>query len=487
VNSVPGCRIRAAGVVAVVLLGVTAVPSAAAEQPDPQPRLLYATNSGMIVPGGPPDGPHDTVTFTIGQAGGLTPFGAPAPGVTQPRGIVFSPNGRTAYIADSGGDAVAPFRVGDDGTLTPLSPPQPSGDLPFGIAMAPTGRNVYVAHFNSHDVAAFAVTDDGGLRPLGPPVKTGHDNGKGVAVTPDGRFLFVAHGTPVDQEPDVVIGFAIRPDGTLGAPGPAIPIGVSGSGVVITPDGRFLYVACQGSDEVWGFRIGRDGNLTLLPGMPQTAPDFSEGAAVAPNGRHLYVTALGGEFPDQDGVWAFAIGADGALTRLGERIATGDGPGAATATPDGRHLYISNFRSDDISAFDVLPSGGLRKLAGSPFPSGGEGPAFGAVMVSPNQGPVASFSATVRPAGRATRFDASASADRDGRIVRYDWDFGDGTVGTDAGPTPAHTYRHPGTFEVTVTVTDNEGCSTEFVFAGQSPLCTGSALARATRTVVITG
>jgi PKD repeat protein len=135
----------------------------------------------------------------------------------------------------------------------------------------------------------------------------------------------------------------------------------------------------------------------------------------------------------------------------------------------------------------VLPSGRLRELAGSPFPSGGEGPAFGAVMVSPNQGPEASFSATVRPAGRATRFDASDSADRDGRIVRYDWDFGDGTVATNAGPTPTHTYRQPGTFEVTVTVTDNEGCSTEFVFAGQSPLCTGSALARATRTVVITG
>jgi hypothetical protein len=328
-------------------------------------------------------------------------------------------------------------------------------------------------------------------------VRTGHDVGKGVAVTPDGRFLFVAHGTPVDQEPDFLIGFAIQPDGSLGAPDPAVPIGVSGSGVVITPDGQFLYVACQGSDEIWGFRIGQDGDLSLLPGMPLTAPDFSEGAAVAPDGRHLYVTALGGQFPDQDGVWAFAIGDDGALTQLGERIPTGDGPGAATATPDGRHVYISNFRSDDISAYDVLPSGRLRELAGSPFPSGGEGPAFGAVMVPPDQGPEASFSATARPAGRATRFDASDSADRDGRIVRYDWDFGDGTVGMDtvgmdtvgmdAGPTPTHTYRQPSTFEVTVTVTDNEGCSTEFVFAGQSPLCTGSALARATRTVVITG
>lgn len=458
----------------------------AAEHPDLPPRLLYVTNSGMIMPGGTNVGPHDTAIFTIGRTGDLTPFGAPVPGVTQPRGIVFSPSGRTAYIADSGGDAVAPFRVGEDGRLSPLSPPLPSGDLPFGIAMAPNGRTLYAAHFNSHDVAAFAVAEDGALTPLGPPVGIGHDNGKGVAVTPDGRFLFVATGTPLDPDPDVVVRFDIRPDGSLGAPGPSTPIGASGSGIVITPDGRFLYVACQGSDEVWGFRIGQDGDLTLVPGMPLLAPDFSEGAAVAPDGRHIYVTALGTQFPDQDGVYAFAVEADGALTQLGDRIPTGDGPGAATPTPDGRRVYISNFRSDDISAYDVLPSGRLRELAGSPFPSRGEGPAFGAVMVAPNQGPVASFSAMARPAGRATRFDASASADRDGRIVRYDWDFGDGTVRRDAGPRPEHVYRHAGSFEATVTVTDNEGCSTGFVSFGQSALCTGSALARFIRSVVIT-
>jgi hypothetical protein len=54
-------------------------------------------------------------------------------------------------------------------------------------------------------------------------------------------------------------------------------------------------------------------------------------------------------------------------------------------------------------------------------------------------------------------FDASASYDPDGAIVRYDWEFGDGQFGT--GRTPAHTYAVDSEtmFTVRLTVTDNEG------------------------------
>ncbi len=98
--------------------------------------------------------------------------------------------------------------------------------------------------------------------------------------------------------------------------------------------------------------------------------------------------------------------------------------------------------------------------------------------MSPDQGPVASFSTRPVPGRLATvAFDASASSDPDGRVARYDWDFGDGTVRPDGGPTPRHTYAGPGRFRVTLTVTDAEGCSTSLVFTGQTPLCHGTGLA----------
>ncbi|MFW6040953.1 MAG: PKD domain-containing protein [Thermoplasmatota archaeon] len=47
------------------------------------------------------------------------------------------------------------------------------------------------------------------------------------------------------------------------------------------------------------------------------------------------------------------------------------------------------------------------------------------------------------------------STDQDGEIVNWTWDFGDGTKVY--GKNPVHTYDEPGEYEVTLTITDNEG------------------------------
>jgi PKD repeat protein len=53
-------------------------------------------------------------------------------------------------------------------------------------------------------------------------------------------------------------------------------------------------------------------------------------------------------------------------------------------------------------------------------------------------------------------FDGSASTDADGSIATYAWSFGNGQFGT--GPTPPPTtYNLPGTYTVTLVVTDNRG------------------------------
>ena len=52
-------------------------------------------------------------------------------------------------------------------------------------------------------------------------------------------------------------------------------------------------------------------------------------------------------------------------------------------------------------------------------------------------------------------FDATGSVDTDGEIVSSTWDFGDGE--TAIGATAEHTYSVAGTYELTLTVTDNRG------------------------------
>jgi hypothetical protein len=153
-------------------------------------------------------------------------------------------------------------------------------------------------------------------------------------------------------------------------------------------------------------------------------------------------------------------------------------------TPDGRHLYAADFVSgpNTISAFAVGSSGGLSAVSGSPF-IGGNSPLY--LAVSPDQGPIASFADSIAPAGSASSFDGSASSDPDGTVARYDWDFGDGTGAQNGGPNPTHTYTTPGSYTVTLTVTDDAGCSTMIVFTGQTAYCNGTAAARTTRMITV--
>ena len=79
--------------------------------------------------------------------------------------------------------------------------------------------------------------------------------------------------------------------------------------------------------------------------------------------------------------------------------------------------------------------------------------------VLPNKPPVALFteSATTVFTNDIIKFNASASYDLDGTIVSYSWDFGDGNVAT--GVSVEHSYADDGAYNVTLTVTDDDGAT----------------------------
>ena len=74
-----------------------------------------------------------------------------------------------------------------------------------------------------------------------------------------------------------------------------------------------------------------------------------------------------------------------------------------------------------------------------------------------NDVPSANFSFAATELGVA--FDASTSEDSDGEIVSYAWDFGDGETGE--GKSVNHTYSEADTYNVTLTVTDDDGASAQ--------------------------
>ncbi len=72
---------------------------------------------------------------------------------------------------------------------------------------------------------------------------------------------------------------------------------------------------------------------------------------------------------------------------------------------------------------------------------------------APNTPPTAEFTANV--ANLSVVFNSAGSFDIDGTVESFAWDFGDGGASTAANPT--HVYALPGTYDVTLTVTDDDG------------------------------
>lgn len=78
-------------------------------------------------------------------------------------------------------------------------------------------------------------------------------------------------------------------------------------------------------------------------------------------------------------------------------------------------------------------------------------------------------------APREFEFSASESSDPDGKVVSYQWEFGDGTP-TDSGETVRHSFDELGRYDVTLTITDEQGATATsqrpFLADGKAPIIT---------------
>lgn len=457
----------------------------------PAPAGVYVSNSGG----------SSVSPFTMNADGSLGPIACNpatdcASNGTDPEGEAISPSGRFLYVATGSPGAVSIFAIAPGGALTPVSCSPPSncaaGSGAFGLAIAPSGRFLYVSNSGTtNSVSVFAVAADGTLTPVQcSPLSncsTGLDPA-GAAIDPTGRFLYVAN-----DGADSVSVFAIQANGSLAPvscdPATSCHTGSEPNGVKMSPSGRFVYVTNIGSNSVSVFAIGANGALTPVPCNPISnchTGSSPNDLAISPSGLFLYTTNYGGGSVSQ-----FAVGADGTLTPIAcspaSNCTTGGGPDGVAIDPSGHFLYAANGTSNSVTVFSVHTDGSISPVPCDPLTScqTGLGPNFQSVAIPPNQGPLAAVSATAARAGRASSFDARGSSDPDGSVVRYDWNFGDGTSAANAGPTPQHVYSAPGTYNASVTVTDGIGCSSAQVFNGQELLCNGSAAATATVTVAV--
>jgi hypothetical protein len=103
-----------------------------------------------------------------------------------------------------------------------------------------------------------------------------------------------------------------------------------------------------------------------------------------------------------------------------------------------------------------------------------------AIAVVPDQ-VTAAVSATT--AGLAAGFDASGSTATAG-IASYAWNFGDGATTTTTAASAIHLYANSGTYPVSVTPTDANGCGAT-TFTGQTAYCNHSGPAQTSVTATL--
>jgi 6-phosphogluconolactonase (cycloisomerase 2 family) len=400
-------------------------------------------------------------------------------------------------VNEAGAD-VSPFSIGPSGSLSSItcSAVCTVAQSPYWLAITPNGRFLYVSNYTADTVSPYSIGSTGTLTRIACASATcTTDNGpEDATVTPNGKYLYVTSSAD-----SYVTAFSIASTGSL----KKISCGSCTTGSypwtsAVTPNGKFLYVLNDESASISPFAIHSNGSLTPIScstgcsaGKVSGTPFASAyGLVVSPNGRFVYTV----NYTDER-VEPHSVNLNGSLTAItcspSSNCSTGGGsaPTSVTMSPNGSFLDVVDAANDKVVVFSVAANGsispvtcstcgGLDERSSNTYGQG--------VVAAPDQAPTASFAAAAGLVGHPSAFNASTSKAAAGQTVAsYAWSFGDGSHATGKTAKISHTYKTAGTYTVTLTVKDNAGCSTAIIFTGQTAYCNGGPHARMSRKIVI--
>jgi 6-phosphogluconolactonase len=206
-------------------------------------------------------------------AGSTRPLSAAHPNPAQ---VLLDPYRRYLLVTEKDTNLIDLYRVGHDGSLSAPETIASVGAVPFGMAFDRPERP-----------SEFIVAD-----------AAGGANGTGAATA-----------------------YRLQ-NGSIHALGPAVPDHqIAPCWMVITPNGRYAYTSNADSQTISGYRIGKDGTITLLNagGATGTTPADTFPLEEALSGpRYLYVldSRLLLPVPGPATLSGWRIGADGSLTSV---------------------------------------------------------------------------------------------------------------------------------------------------------------------------
>jgi 6-phosphogluconolactonase len=289
------------------------------------------------------EGAHDgaVVTYAIDPASmQLTRLSAVGSSGTLPAHVSVHPSGKFVFVANYGGGNVAVFPVVADGTLGPASDVRPSVG-PHHHARAiddPAGQ--------------FAVSDHDG-----PHLHM-------VAADPTGQFVIAN-----DAGLDLTLIWRLDAQGgrLLPADAPVLvaPPGSAPRHFAFHPSGKFFYNLYEHDARVVVYDYdGSRGAMRLKQSVSTLPPHFAGSnlaadIVVSPDGRFLYV---GNRL--HSSIAVFAIAEDGQLRATYETWTHADSPRSIAMDASGEIMFSCNQRSDSLTSFRVNPTNGALAFTG---------------------------------------------------------------------------------------------------------------------------
>jgi 6-phosphogluconolactonase len=248
------------------------------------------------------------------------------------------------------------------------------GSGPAHVSVSPDGQSVFASNYGSGSLTSYKVESSGGLStpvshfqytPVDDLAKHRHPHAHEATPTPDGNWLLVN-----DLGSDRIWIYRIdRPTATLTAAEPAFWQGRIGSGprhLAIHPNHRWVY-NCNESDSTVDHLLwdNKAGTLTTLGAFVSTLPpDYPPGTAfaseiiVSPDGRFLYVGNRRNE-----SIARLDIDPSSGTVKLAQLIVHGGKTARhITLDPSGRFLLVACQDSGGIAVLSRDPKTG--ELAG---------------------------------------------------------------------------------------------------------------------------
>ncbi|HEX3951611.1 MAG TPA: lactonase family protein [Steroidobacteraceae bacterium] len=267
-------------------------------------------------------------------------LGAVSSGGTTPAYVSVHPSGKFVFAANYGGGSVAVFPVGSDGALAEATDLRPS-----------VGPRHHARAMNDAP-GQFAVSD--------------HDSPHlhMIASDPSGQFV-VANDAGLDLT--LIWRFDAAAGRLLPAEVPVVaaPPGSAPRHFVFHPGGRLFYNLYEqdANVAVYDYDPAR-GAMRLKQIVPSLPPKFAGSnlaseIIMSADGRFLYVANR-----LHNALSIFGVGADGRLHGISEAWVHADSPRSLCLDPAGTFLYSCNQRGDSITSFHLNAASGALTFTG---------------------------------------------------------------------------------------------------------------------------